>query len=263
MNGSSLEPAKRFSNRVGNYLRYRPRYPRQMISILCREIGLTSSHVVADLGSGTGFLAEPFLEHGNHVYGVEPNPEMRGAGESYLSRYPGFTSINGTAEATGLKNASIDIAVAGQAFHWFDPVGTARELSRVLRQPGPVVLVWNDRKIDSTPFLVAYEALLRKYAVNYDHVVHRVISADESVIGSFFHSQPYGLEVVRDHEQVFDFDGLKGRLLSSSYAPVEGEPGYDAMLAELRRIFNDHQHDGAIRFLYDTKIYYGLLKPVR
>ncbi len=263
MKGSSLEPTKRFSNRVGNYLRYRPRYPRQIIPLLSETIGLEPSHVVADLGSGTGFLAELFLANGNPVYGVEPNREMREAGDSYLNARNGFTPVNGTAESTGLDDASIDAAVAGQAFHWFDPPATARELRRILRGPGRVALIWNDRKVDASPFLVEYEALLRKYVTDYDRVVHRTLSADEPAIAGFFGSGGYALTVIQDHEQVFDFEGLQGRLLSSSYAPVAGEPHHDPMMAELRRIFNEHQSNGEVRFLYDTKVYHGFLKPSR
>jgi len=263
MPASSLNPTKRFSNRVENYLRYRPRYPDQVISILRERIGLESPHAVVDVGSGTGFLAELFLKNGNSVTGVEPNREMREAGDDYLGGYPAFRSICGTAEHTGLDTASADMVVAGQAFHWFDAEAARREFLRILRPPGRTALVWNHRKIDETPFLAAYEALLRRYAVDYETVVHRTISADENLLAGFFAPDGFQLDVIRDHEQVFDFDGLKGRLLSSSYAPAPGEPNHDAMLSELARTFNEYQQGGVVRFLYDTMIYHGCLKPAR
>ena len=115
-----LDPTKRFSNRVENYLKYRPRYPAAIIPLLESECGLTPETLVADVGSGTGFLTELFLKHGNRVLGVEPNAEMRSAGERLLAKYPTFCSVNAMAEATTLADSSIDLIIAGQAFHWFD-----------------------------------------------------------------------------------------------------------------------------------------------
>lgn len=263
MRTSGLNPTGRFSNRVENYLRYRPRYPREVITVLREQHGLDEGHAIADIGSGTGFLAELFLDNGNQVTGIEPNKEMREAGATYLGTYPGFSSRNGTAECTGLEEESVDFVVAGQAFHWFNPVAARTEFLRILRSPAHVALIWNHRKTHATPFLIAYEDLLRRYAFDYDKVAHRVVSSDESLIATFFAPHGFQLDVIYDHEQVFDLDGLTGRLLSSSYAPVRGEPHHETMLGELRRIFNEHQEGGTVRFLYDTMIYHGTLGHAR
>ncbi len=135
----------RFSSRVADYLRYRPHYPVGVLELLREHSGLSPAHAIADIGSGTGFLAELFLKNGNVVFGVEPNKEMREAGEEYLAAYPRFTSINASAEATTLSAASIDFVAAGQAFHWFAPEATRREFVRILRPDGWVAIVWNDR----------------------------------------------------------------------------------------------------------------------
>src|SRR5258705_12626233 len=97
-----LSPTQRFSSRVDNYVRFRPGYPDELIDSLRTENGLTEQAVIADVGSGTGKLTELFLRHGNSVFAVEPNQEMREAGERLLAHFPGFTSIHGTAEATTL-----------------------------------------------------------------------------------------------------------------------------------------------------------------
>src|SRR6266481_5895551 len=165
-----MDPTQRFANRVENYLRYRPRYPREIVDLLKNECSLGPESVIADLGSGTGFLAEMFLANGNLVYGVEPNGEMREAGEGLLQDYPRFKSVNSLAEATGLAAQSVDFVTAGQAFHWFDRSKCRAEFKRILRPGGWVVLVWNDRRTDSTPFLRAYEQLLHTYATDYAHV---------------------------------------------------------------------------------------------
>src|SRR5258707_10267218 len=123
---------QRFSNRAADYVRYRPGYPSEALDVLGKECGLHPGHVIADIGSGTGFLSELFLKSGNRVYGVEPNEAMRQAGEEYLAAYDGFSSINGSAEATTLDDASIDFVTAGQAFHWFQKDAARKEFRRIL-----------------------------------------------------------------------------------------------------------------------------------
>lgn len=244
-----LNPTQRFSSRVENYVKYRPTYPSAVIDLLAAEAHLTPASIIADVGSGTGILARLFLENGNHVFGVEPNPEMRQAGEHLLKDYPNFTSVAATAEATSLEERSVDFVTAGQSFHWFEPEQACREFVRILRPPGWVVLVWNDRQTNTTPFLEAYERLLQTYATDYAAVNHK-----------HFNPMSMGIEmkVARfENSQHFDFEGLKGRLLSSSYAPETGQPNHEAMLNELNQLFWAHQVDGKITFKYSTEVYYG------
>ena len=143
---------ERFSDRVENY-KYRPGYPDQIIISLTQDFGLNQSSAVADIGSGTGILSELFLRNNNKVFAVEPNDAMRQAGERLLSGYTNFTTVSGTAEETTLASSSVDFVTAGQAFHWFDPQNSRREFRRILKPHGRVVLIWNDRRVDSNSFL--------------------------------------------------------------------------------------------------------------
>ena len=135
------DPTKRFSNRVENYRKYRPRYPKAIIPLLEQECGLTHDARIADIGSGTGLLAELFLEHGNRVFGIEPNLEMRAAGDKLLAKYPNFSSTDATAEATTLADSSVDFVTVGQAFHWFDRDRAGKEFERILKDGGWVVII--------------------------------------------------------------------------------------------------------------------------
>jgi SAM-dependent methyltransferase len=248
------DPTRRFSSRVAQYVQHRPGYPPELIELLAAECGLTVDSLVADIGSGTGLLAHPLLAHGCRVFGVEPNREMRMAGEQLLADFARFTSVDGTAEATGLPTQSVDLITAGQAFHWFDRARAHSEFARILRPSGWVVLVWNDRRTTSTPFLVAYEQLLERYATDYAQVSHKRI--DEATIGSFFAPGSWNRRVF-ENRQLFDFAGLQGRLLSSSYTPEPGQPGHQPMIAALRAAFDAHQEAGRVAFEYDTTVYYG------
>ncbi len=251
------DPKARFSDRVDDYVKYRPRYDRTVVEALAKACDLNSRHLIADVGCGTGFSAEPFLQNGNRVIGIEPNREMREAGEGFLAKYPQFEMREGSAERTGLPDKSVDFVIAGQAFHWFPRDETRAEFVRILKPDGWVVLIWHDRSTDATPFLRAYEDFLCRHAVDYQQVVHRQV-ANPEVLGHFFAPQKLDLISLRS-EQRLDFDGLRGRLLSSSYVPREG-PQADAMLAELPELFSSYRTDGHVILQYETKIFYGHLR---
>jgi len=251
---------QRFSSRVADYVRYRPGYPLGLYDLLNKECGLRPEHAVADIGSGTGFLSKLFLDRGNAVFGVEPNGEMRAGGEEYLRDYTKFTSVTGSAEATTLRDASVDFVTAGQAFHWFDPAAARREFLRILKPGGFVVVAWNDRRISESRFGREYEDLLVRYGTDYSRVREAYPEAD--AMGSFF-----GTDSLQSRElpnfQEFDFDGLAGRLRSSSYAPPEVHANYEPMMAELKRLFAENQVDGRVRMSYTTQIYFGQLETQR
>lgn len=245
----------RFSNRVENYIKFRPDYPAEVVAFLKEEGLLRNNSVIADIGSGTGISSELFLKEGNIVYGIEPNKEMREAAERLLKDYKNFKSIAAVSEDTKLEEHSIDLIIAGQAFHWFNKEKSKKEFQRILKKNGAVVLMWNDRRIDSTPFLQAYEDFIKMFATDYLEVNHKNI--DEKIFSSFF-SGDYIMESFLNY-QYFDLQGLKGRILSSSYMPAEGHKDFDFMMSVLKKIFNRFQEEGKVTIEYDTKIYYGSL----
>lgn len=256
MTESSRHPHARFSDRVEDYVKYRPHYSHDVVQALKAACGLLPEHVIADIGCGTGLLAEIFLENGNRVIGVEPNREMRLAGEDYLSAYSSFSAVDGSAEHTSLADQSADFVIAGQAFHWFRPPEARSEFARILKPGGWTVLVWHDRDIVSTPFLRAYEVFLRQYSNDYEQVTHKYLASYEA-LQRFF--APDQVELIKQHnEQRLDFDGLRGRLLSSSYIPKSGER-YETMMQALPTLFEEHAVDDRVVLEYDTKIYYGHL----
>ena len=244
----------RFSSRTDDYVKYRPHYPIEIIDLLAAKCDLTPESVIADIGSGTGILTRSFLENGNPVIGVEPNKEMREAGEAYLAEYARFTSVEGTSESTRLPAKTADFIIAGQAFHWFDQVKTRPEFQRILNVDGWVVLVWNDRRVASTPFLRAYEALLQEFGADYNEINHKNVQ-DNAVFAAFFGAPPDN--AVFDNTQRFDFESLMGRINSSSYLPGRDDPRHAAMAQRAREIFDAHQVNGKVYFEYDTRVYFG------
>lgn len=248
-----MNPQERFSDRVENYVRYRPGYPVEAIEFVIREAALKSGAVVADIGSGTGISTAMFLGKGYQVFGVEPNDAMRHAAENLLADLTDFHSVKGGADNTTLADQSVDLIVAAQAFHWFDTPETRAEFSRLLKPDGRIALIWNERLTDSTPFLRDYEGLLLRFGTDYAQVRHENI--DLAAITRFFHGE--WKQAAFANSQSFDFEGLQGRLLSCSYAPPAGHPGHEPMLEELARIFELHESGGRVRFDYDTRVYLG------
>jgi len=250
------DPTQRFSSRVDNYVLYRPGYPPELLQLLRHECGLTPRSVIADLGSGTGILSRLFLENGNRVFGVEPNQAMRSAGEEALASYQQFTSVNGTAETTTLKADSVDFVTAAQAAHWFDRDQARGEIIRILKLGGWLVLIWNKRRTDSTPFLREYEQLLLNYATDYREVRHERTSEG---VDQFFAPAPFQQQLL-EMRQCFDYAGLEGRLMSSSYAPLAGHPNHEPMIAELKRLFAKYRVNEQVTMEYDTQAFYGQIK---
>lgn len=253
---SDDESAPRFSRRVEFFVRYRPRYPRALVEHLAQAGALPEDAAVADVGSGTGFLSEVFLCHGCTVYGVDPNADMRAAAEKLLAPYPRFHSLEGSAEATGLPEASVDWVVAGQAFHFFDAERARAEFKRILRPGGRVGICWNERDAEGSDFMRGYDALLRRYVPDYESVGQR--HAARIDYDGFF--GPGGWRLNRFPSPLrLDSEGLRGWLGSARYTPPPDDPAFPRLMTELDALFEAHQQDGEVEFVYNASIHWGAL----
>jgi SAM-dependent methyltransferase len=255
MTDDSLNPTGRFTQRVADYVKYRPGYPQEVIPLLAQIVGFRPDWKVADIGCGTGISSRLFVDHGNEVFGVEPNPQMRAAAIEAFAGNPRFIAIDGTAEATTLADASVNLIVVAQAFHWMDKAAVSKEFPRILVPGGAILAMWNERSISADPFAVEYEALLKARGTDYTRVVTRRpmnVTDFESLFGGSFQ------RVTLPNEQVFEYEGLAGRVRSSSYTPLPGQPGHDLLFADLRRLFDRHQRDGRVRFSYETELFIGM-----
>lgn len=253
---NELSPTTRFSDRVDDYVRYRPDYPPALLDWLQRELGVDCGWQVADVGAGTGISSKLFLDAGYRVTVVEPNAPMRAAAERWLYAHAGFAAVDGRADATGLPDASVDLVTVAQAFHWFDEAAARREFARILRPGGLAVIWWNSRRLGGTPFLEGYEALLRDFGTDYGQVAERY--ADDRRMRAWF-GDGYRGGARFAHVQRLDFEALRGRLLSSSYVPPPGHPRHLPMLQALRELFDACAELGTISFDYDTRIFAGHL----
>ena len=248
----TLEAKERFSNRVAEYVRFRPGYPEELYAYLESDLGLKPNWIVADIGAGTGISAGPFLDHGNTVFAVEPNEGMRRALEEAIGSYPGLVVLPGQANATGIKSGEIDLLICAQSFHWFATPETASEFVRIVKPGGFICVVWNERTLDADEFHEELERLICRYGSDYESVRHdRFGKHDvESVFEREFE------EKIFPNSQSFDFNGLEGRLLSASYMPAAGTEEAESLSKNLKRLFTKYNQDGRITVLYDTVLYF-------
>lgn len=241
----------RFSDKVEDYVKYRPKYPAQILELLREEIGLDKKHVIADIGSGTGFSSELFIANDNKVFAVEPNNEMRIAAERNFSGNQNFISINGSAEKTGLQKGSVDMIFCGQAFHWFDKILARTEFERILKPHGHIVLAWNERD-EKDNFQEKIGRMLNKNIPEYKNATDEKIAEDEMV--KFFSPKTLHKKVLKNF-QTFDLDGLKGRLKSSSYFPKSGVE-YERLIKEIEELFYRFEENNVVDFNYETNIFW-------
>jgi SAM-dependent methyltransferase len=252
-----LPTAQRFTNRVPYYHLYRPRYPQTLTTLLSEKIGLMSHSVIADIGAGTGISCEPFLNYGCAVTAVEPNADMRAVSEQYYGQNPRFRAIDAAAERTTLPDSSVDVVVAGQAFHWFNYPAARAEFARILKPAGWVVLMWNDRMDGVEPFVDAFNAVLVEYDIEKGTTarVKDIINTDED-IADFYGAGGFVKHQI-DHPISYTWEQVVGRALSASYAPLHDHPSHEPFMAALRAAFDTHQQDGLVWMHYITQVYCG------
>lgn len=241
----------RFSDRVDDYIKYRPHYPSQLLKVLEDNIGFNKKMLAADIGSGTGISSEIFINNGNKVLAVEPNKEMREAAETIYKDDANFISINGTASNSNIDAYRIDLIFCGQAFHWFDRNKAKKEFTRILKPDGHIVLAWNKRN-EEDGFQKEYEQMLISNILEYQKVSHKNIS--DKIIADFFDPNPVSIDSIKN-SQMFDLSDLKGRLLSSSYCPKEGSE-LDRLFTKLEDLYHKYEKGGIVEFEYKTKLYY-------
>jgi SAM-dependent methyltransferase len=247
---------ERFSSRVEHYAKYRPGYPAELAPLLGREAGFSAGSVMADVGSGTGILSRLLLENRNTVYAVEPNADMRRAAERDLAAYgPAFHSIDGIAEATTLRDQSVDGVTVAQAFHWFDGPRATAEFRRIVRPRGFISLIWNARDTAASLFMAEYERIVHAHGSTFARSGKELVPFDRLrvLFGPALQSH------VLPNFQDLDWPGLQGRLLSASYMPLQGQPGYEPMMTDLRRAFDAHAAAGGVRLEYECRVYLARL----
>jgi ubiquinone/menaquinone biosynthesis C-methylase UbiE len=254
----SLKPTERFSNRAADYRLHRPGYPAAVAEMMRDRCGLPTGAAVADVAAGTGLFTKVLVEGGFEVTAIEPNAAMRAACDEDLGGFPNYHSISAPAEETGLPDASVDAITVAQAIHWFDHARARREFARILRPGGWLFIVRNRRVEDGGPFVTDYEAMMRTIGPKYNAVSSTTSEERNRMTRDFFAPSP--VEVASfENPQSLDWAALRGRFLSMSCIPLEGQAGHAEMLEYLHSLFEKHAVDGQVSFAQVTEVHFGRL----
>ena len=246
----------RFTGRVESYKRARPGYPKDILDVLGRQCGLTPESVIVDVAAGTGLFTENFLTNGNIVTAIEPNAEMRAACAELQREYSNLRVLEGTAENTGLPDACADFVTVAQALHWFDRERTRLEFARIQKRNGWCVVAYNERLPEGNRFHCGFEDLLQRFGIDYETVQRKY--PNENALRAFFHPSPMH-RISLENFQLLDREALLGRVVSSSYMPTPGHPGYPTMLKQIDHLFAENEQHGVVRLNYQCTISYGQL----
>lgn len=250
MTEAAPDPRERFSQRAEPYDRGRPVYPAELYTWYREQFRLADQSVVADVGAGTGLHTEGLVGLAGQVWAVEPNERMRSQARE---RFRGSSSVrlsSGSAEHTGLPDASVDLVTAAQAFHWFEPEAFSREVVRILRRQGCWCLVWNVRNPEGNAFTAGYEEILHRFGTGYAAI--RSSWGDPGPVAKFF-----GGSVDRrllPNRQALDFEGVEANMASSSYMPSVGTEGWGPARAALDALFRRENHGGLVELDYETLV---------
>ncbi len=227
-----------FTDVAAAYERGRPEYAPQVTGAIVAALGVAPGARVLDVGAGTGKLARPLLTAGFDVVAVEPLVGMRSA----LARAIGAQRVRaGRAEALPLQDASVDGAVCGDAFHWFDGDRAAAELHRTVRGGGGVVACWLKSSLDDAerpPFAVEADAVLEPLwrAARHPYLVQARGAEALEHHGGF---APLQRRTV-GFEHVTDRDGLLAYYASISYVGALDRPRRAELLERLAAILDRH-----------------------
>jgi SAM-dependent methyltransferase len=234
-----MNPTGRFGTRAKAYAAFRPSYPPGAIDAVLDGLGSPHELTVADIGAGTGISAHLFAERGASVIAIEPNANMRGAARPHGR----VRWLDGTGERTGLEDASVDIAVACQAFHWFATGEAIAEFRRIARLRAAMLQYERD---ECDAFTHEYGEIVRAYATDDTEALR---AAGMEVFAGF-----PGARVERSEHpsiQRLDRESLVGRASSSSYLPSSG-PDADRMRADLCALFDRYERDGYVELVMVT-----------
>ncbi|CAN5614991.1 class I SAM-dependent methyltransferase [soil metagenome] len=208
------------------YERGRPSYPPDAVAWLIEGLGIGPGRTVVDLAASTGKLTRLLVPSGARVLAIEPVAAMR---DRLAEQVPGVDVREGTAEALGLRDGSVDAVVVGQAFHWFDGAAALAGIHRVLRPGGGLGLVWNVRDLAS-PLQAAVEEMTEPHrGETPSYATGRWRDAfDTAGIALEQHQEPY--------EQQVDAEALADRVGSTSFIAVLPDEARLALLERVRAL---------------------------
>lgn len=253
-----MDSTAKFNGRAAFYTASRPSYAKELIDYLYRDCGMTASSIITDIGSGTGKFAKQLLERGSTVYCVEPNEDMRRVAENELYEYKNFHSIQGSAENTTLSSNFSDFITVAQAFHWFDVDKFKRECSRIIKDEGKVILVWNIR--DSfDPLNQELSQIYAAFCPHFKGFSGGIVKDDPRIRVLFDGQYEY---TAFTNPLYFNREKFIERSLSSSYSLKERDEDYEEYIKALTTLFSRYSNNGVVSIANQSVAYIGTIHQI-
>jgi ubiquinone/menaquinone biosynthesis C-methylase UbiE len=252
-----MDSVDRFTTKAERYARYRYGYAVEAIQAIFDITGLNSHAVVADVGAGTGLLAKELVDRVEKIYAVEPNLAMREFAERLLGQHPTFIGVDGRSDATTLPDHSLDLIVAGQAIHWFEPQTTLKEFQRILKPEGWLAAVFH------TPMrLQSFRDAINVVCTpenGWDTTPTPRPQYGDSHTDFYF---GIGNGMKMHFPQTFqeNWDAFIGGMLSDSHSPDDIHPAFPRLVAALREVFDQYSEGGYLQVPGGTDIVIGRLR---
>lgn len=244
---------KKFDAKGSIYVKGRPAYPEKLFDYLIKTKVIKENTIVADIGSGTGIFTLQMSPFVDELFAVEPNDDMRDKAEMLYKDFSNIVSVNGSAEATTLKNASVDLITVAQAFHWFDRKLFKLECQRISKENGKVFLVWNDRDT-SSEIIKENFGVNKKFCPNFKGSSNGIDFSKDG-FKDFFEGE---FELVEfENHLVYDKDTFISRNLSSSYAPKSTDDCCYEYIKAISEVFDKYSENGTVNYPYITRCYIG------
>ncbi len=244
-----------FSGKSQQYAKGRPSYSAALMEYLFTVVGVRAKTQVADIGAGTGIFSRLLLERGCDVVCVEPNVDMRSVAVDALEGFSSASFSEGSAEATGLEDASVDFITVAQAFHWFDVDLFKKESRRILKPHGKALLVWNMRDTQSV-FSMEQHSIFSRYCKSFKGFSGGKMS-DDTLISEYFSGCYTYAEF--DNPVVYSKSTFINRCLSSSYSLRSGDVHFAEYIGELEQLFDRFSKEGTLVVSEKSVVYWGYL----
>ena len=232
------------------YALYRWDYASQALQTIVQVCKLNQKHTVLDLGAGTGILTRRLIKIAGKIIAMEPGWVMLQQARNTTKE---AHLVCGFAEAISLKSQSVDMITVAQAIHWFEPQASLREMQRVLRPQGWLILLKNN----SLPQNHIKD--LNDILTSENGVIFPPSSTTPPPIESYF--QPGTQQIwhfTMKYQQ--DWEAFWGALNSASFTPLPNHPFYPKFKQAAHGVFTTYAHHGLIDQEAETELIIGKLK---
>lgn len=247
-----MDTKKVFSKKAEKYAKYRWDYAAGAIDTIINITQMSVNSTIADIGAGTGILTKHFIGKAQKIFAIEPNLELRQILTRELGNVPSISVVDGCAEDTKLLEHAVDVVTVAQAIHWFDPEPARKEMMRILKEGGWLVLVRNYGTNKEK-----HEAIQCLMTEEYGADLTVVTGRPREVPSRFYFGNDNFQSLVFRFAFQQGWDEFLGTLIATSFMPDEDHPLFPRLETEARKVFSQFSDHGSWTVEGETELIIG------